>query len=99
MAKSIYCVYWRWFDENNKELERRCVTHSWYLSFRKAKEEFEKQRHNLYSNYPDRREENSTPNIGWSKDDGTYELCAVNIHAKKEEQSHIRLVLASANLN
>lgn len=99
MAKSIYCVYWRWFDENGNELPRRCVTHAWYSSYRKARIEFEEQQRVLYGNYPERRLENDSPKMGWSNDDGTYELSAVKIYAKNGEQSYLRLVFAATNCN
>ena len=98
MNKSIYCVYWRWFDENGNELPRKCVTHGWYQSYRKAKTEFDKQAMNLYANYPERTVRSASPRIGWSVDDGSYELEAVRIYAHTNEESHIRLVLAATDL-
>lgn len=98
MIKSIYCIYWRWFDANGNELERRCSTHAWFSSYRKARAEYEKQKLVLYGNYPDRRLENDSPKMGWSNDDGTYELEAVKIYAHIGEQDHVRLVLAATNL-
>ena len=97
--KTIYCVYWRWFDESGHELPRRCVTHAWFSFYRKATSEFEKQRGILYGNYSDRHLEPDTPNMDWSNDDGTYELSAIKIYAHEGEKSYLRLVLAATNLN
>lgn len=99
MAKSIYCVYWRWFDANGNELPRRCVTHAWFSSYRKARMEYKKQMQILYGNYPERQVVNDAPKSGWSNDDGTYELEAVKICARTSELDHLRLVLAATNLN
>lgn len=98
MTKSIYCVYWRWFDKDGKELPRKCVTHSWYKSYRKAKKEFDKQSKMLFANYPGRKTETIPPMLGWSVDDGTYEIQAVKIHAKIGDQEYIRLILAATNI-
>ena len=98
MDKHAYCVYWRWFDEEGNELERRCVTHSWFTSYRKAQKEFDKQKEVLYGNYPDRHVESDGIRLGWSLDDGTYELSAVKIFARNGEQAYLRLVLACTPL-
>ena len=97
MTKSIYCVYWRWFDQNGNELPRKCVTHHWHTSYRRARKDFDEQMNILYSNYSDRYLEPEAPNMDWSKDDGTYELTVVKIFAHKGEREHLRLVLAAAN--
>ena len=97
MAKSIYCVYWRWFDANGNELPRKCVTHAWFSSYRKARIEFENQQRVLYSNYPERKFEEDHV-MGWSTDDGTYELSSVKIYARPNEREYLRLVLAAADL-
>ena len=100
MKKTIYCVCWRWFDENGNEiLPRKCCTHSWFTSYRKARINFEEQQRVLYGNYPERRLECDSPKDGWSPDDGTYELSAVKIYAIPSEKSHLRLVLAATDMN
>lgn len=72
MNKSIYAVYWRWYDGQGKEiLPRTCVTHSWHSSYRKAKAAFDKQKEILYGNYPERKVEHDPVRHGWSTDDGT----------------------------
>ncbi len=99
MNKSIYCIKWSWYDENDKVIPNTINTHSWFTSFPRAQKEFNRSINILYGDSPDRLVKNDQCRTGFCPSDGTYELQARKIHAHQDQKKYLRIILAAADLN